>query len=97
MGDVEYEDYEIVKFPFFYQVFPDAPTEPVKLPTVNYSDFGFPDLHITLPNLPKWTFATEDTNFEFVRLVKLQTVRGIGTKYYFQIEVKPSGAADHNI
>ena len=43
MGDVEYEDYMIVKFPFFYQVFPNAPTEPVKLPTINYSDFGFPD------------------------------------------------------
>ena len=43
MGDVEYEVYEIVKFPYFYQVFPNAPTEPVKLPTINYSDFGFPD------------------------------------------------------
>ena len=32
-----------------------------------------------------------------MRLVKLQTVRGIGTKHYFQFEVKPSGAADHTL
>ncbi|KAL0000254.1 hypothetical protein SO802_019856 [Lithocarpus litseifolius] len=121
MGDVEYEDYEIVKFPFFYENFPNAPAEPVELPTVNYSDFGFPDLHISLPPPPKWTLATElseqrrndftsyaqsmlahynktkDTNFEFVRLVKLQTFPGIGTNHYFQFDVKPSGAADHTL
>ena len=59
VGDVEYEDYMIAKFPFFYRVFPNAPSEPVKLPTVNYSDFGFPDLHITLRDPPKWTLTTE--------------------------------------
>ena len=32
-----------------------------------------------------------------MRLVKLQTVRGIGTEYYFQFEVKPSGVADHTL
>ena len=32
-----------------------------------------------------------------MRLVKLQTVRGIGTKHYFQFEVTPSGAADHTL
>ena len=32
-----------------------------------------------------------------MRLVKLQTVRGIGTKHYFQFEVKPSGAADYTL
>nr|POF11996.1 hypothetical protein CFP56_47255 [Quercus suber] len=84
-------------------------------------DFGFPNLHITFPDPPKWTLATElseqrrndftthsqemldhynefkGTNFEFVRLVKLQTLYGRGADHFFQFEVKPSGAADHTL
>ncbi|KAK7849750.1 hypothetical protein CFP56_002376 [Quercus suber] len=37
------------------------------------------------------------TNFEFVRLVKLQTLYGRGADHFFQFEVKPSGAADHTL
>ena len=61
MADVEYEDYEIVKFPYYYQVVPTVPTEPVQLPPVNYShDFGFPsNFHITVCDPPKWTLASE--------------------------------------
>ena len=32
-ANVENEDYEIVKFPYFYKVLTNAPSEPVKLPT----------------------------------------------------------------
>ncbi|KAK9999550.1 hypothetical protein SO802_019153 [Lithocarpus litseifolius] len=123
MADVEYEDYEIVKFPYFYdEDLTNAPSEPVKLPTIDYSDFGFPaNFHVTICDKPKWTLATElseqrrnefsshaqtqlehynkikGTNFEFVRLVKLQSIRCRGTDHYFQFEVKPSDAADHTL
>ena len=62
MANVEYEDYEIVKFPYFYEVLTNAPSELVKLPTatIDYSDFGFPaNFHVTICDEPKWTLATE--------------------------------------
>ena len=60
MADVEYEDYEIVKFPYFYEVLTNAPSEPVKLPTIDYSDFGFPaNFHVKICDEPKCTLATE--------------------------------------
>ena len=56
MADVEYEDYEIVKFPYFYEVLTNAPSEPVKLPTIDYSDFGFPaNFHVKICDEPKCT------------------------------------------
>ena len=61
MVDVEYEDYEIVKFPYYYQAFPPtAPTEPMQLPPVNYSrDLGIPsDFPIAVCDPPKWTLAS---------------------------------------
>ncbi|KAK7831187.1 uncharacterized protein LOC112000520 isoform X1 [Quercus suber] len=39
----------------------------------------------------------KDTNFEFVRLVRVQTYRNRGDDHYIQFEVKPSGAADHTL
>ena len=62
MVDVEYEDYEIVKFPYYYQAFPPtAPTEPMQLPPVNYSrDLGIlSDFPIAVCDPPKWTLASE--------------------------------------
>ena len=62
MVDVEYEDNEIVKFPYYYQAFsPTAPTEPMQLPPVNYSrDLGIPsDFPIAVCDPPKWTLASE--------------------------------------
>lgn len=37
----------------------------------------------------------KDTNFEFVRLVRVQTYANRGDDHYIQFEAKPSGAADH--
>nr|XP_023888431.1 uncharacterized protein LOC112000519 isoform X1 [Quercus suber]XP_023888432.1 uncharacterized protein LOC112000519 isoform X1 [Quercus suber] len=39
----------------------------------------------------------KDTNFEFVRLVRVQTYLGRGDDHYIQFEAKPSGAADRTL
>ncbi|KAK7831190.1 uncharacterized protein LOC112000521 [Quercus suber] len=39
----------------------------------------------------------KDTNFEFVRLVRVQTYLSIENDHYIQFEAKPSGAADHTL
>ena len=61
-ADVVYEDYEIVKFPYFYELLPNADpkSEPVKLPTFTFSDYGFPaSFQGTSCDEPRWTLATE--------------------------------------
>ena len=63
MVDVEYEDYEIIKFPYFYELLPsfvDPKSKLVKLPTFTFSDYGFPaSFQGTSCDEPRWTLATE--------------------------------------
>nr|XP_023888435.1 uncharacterized protein LOC112000519 isoform X3 [Quercus suber]XP_023888436.1 uncharacterized protein LOC112000519 isoform X3 [Quercus suber] len=96
MAGVQYED-GFVTFPFYDQDFPDMPREPVNLPTKKFTDFGYPDINIGVCAPPTWTLASEDTNFEFVRLVRVQTYLGRGDDHYIQFEAKPSGAADRTL
>nr|XP_023880274.1 uncharacterized protein LOC111992643 [Quercus suber]XP_023880275.1 uncharacterized protein LOC111992643 [Quercus suber] len=39
----------------------------------------------------------KDTNFEFVRLVRVQTYLGMANDHHIQFEAKPSGAADRTL
>ncbi|KAL0000150.1 hypothetical protein SO802_019752 [Lithocarpus litseifolius] len=43
---------------------------------------------------PKWILETQGTNFEFVRLVKIQLVPSSGIMYFIQFEAKPSSTED---
>ncbi|XP_023888440.1 uncharacterized protein LOC112000520 isoform X2 [Quercus suber] len=93
MPAVKYED-GYVKFSFYNRVRKADPT-PVDPSSTEIT--YFPNINISLPPPPPWTLASEDTNFEFVRLVRVQTYRNRGDDHYIQFEVKPSGAADHTL
>ena len=63
MADVKYEDYGIVTFPFYDENFPETLTEIdedyVELPTLKFTDFGYPNIDIRGCPPPAWTLATE--------------------------------------
>ena len=59
MADVEYTDSGFVTFPFYNRDFPDIQSEPVQLPVKKFTDFGLPDLNISIRPPPPWTLASE--------------------------------------
>ena len=60
MADVEYEDNGFVTFPFYGQNFLICKLNQCSyVPTLKFTDFGYPDLDIIVPAPPPWTLASE--------------------------------------